>query len=72
MSHNYKKASILHDLEQAIKKKVVEKSKAKENYRNVYHASQDKRRSHNKYQEQPPKVFNPQNKNERPISLFNN
>lgn len=42
---SYKKSSILHELEQAIKKKVIEKSKTKENQRSNFHGSQDKRKS---------------------------
>ena len=45
MSYQYKKSNILYELEQAIKRKVVDKSKAKEHCQKNIQSSLDKRKN---------------------------
>lgn len=45
MSYQYKKSSILYELEQAIKRKVVEKPKQKEQYQKNLQASVDRKKN---------------------------
>ena len=53
--HQYKKSSILYELEQAIKKKVAEKPKLREQMQKNIQNSLDKRKSQN--QRQSAKVY---------------
>ncbi len=48
--HQYKKSSILYELEQAIKKKVAEKPKPREQVQKNIQSSLDKRKSQNQRQ----------------------
>lgn len=77
MSYQYKKSSILYELEQAIKKKVADKPKTKEQTQKNIQSSLERRRSQNQRgsmerlpskQKEMIKTY----KQENPTSLFNN
>lgn len=77
MSYQYKKSSILYELEQAIKKKVADKPKTKEQTQKNIQSSLERRRSQNQRgsmerlpskQKEIIKTY----KQENPTSLFNN
>ena len=79
MSYQYKKSTILYELEQAIKKKVIEKSKHKEPQGKVLQSSIDKKKINRQcYDRQSSKskdlkkIPSVHLKNEKPLSLFNN
>ena len=77
MSYQYKKSSILYELEQAIKRKVVDKPRQKESCQKNLQASIDRKKNQRQSVERLSKnkeVYRPSaaGKNDKVMSLFNN
>ena len=77
MSYQYKKSTILFELEQAIKRKVIEKSKHKDANNKILQSSIERKKNPRQSYERPsskPKEAhkNPSIKAEKAVSLFNN